>query len=162
MFEQLKGNGRVWIYTSSRALTADELALIAHELTTFLSSWAAHGKSLKAAFELIHDRIIVLAVDEDIEQATGCSIDTASQWFAALDRQLDLDLFNRLNLAFLTDDIFELVPMHQLEQAFASGRIRRDSIFFNNSVSRLNDLRSNWKIPFEQSWAFQRIRSTQA
>ena len=158
MFEALKGNGRVWIYTANRKLTPDEQANIKQQLDVFCSSWNAHGNQLTAQFDVLYDQVMVLAVDEDVEAASGCSIDQATAIFRSLDTQYSIDLFNRLNLAFLKDNRIQLVHLSDTDQAYRTGLISDDTLLLNNTLSSLHDLREQWQVRFSDSWAFRRVK----
>ena len=158
MLNELTGNGRLWIHAAQRRLSAEEQKEINAQFSEFLKGWAAHGKSLKASFEILYDQLLILAVDEGFEQATGCSIDSSVQVVRAVDQRYDLDLFNRLNLTFLEDGAIRIVPMFELNKAYQQGLIDAESIFLDNSISSLTAFRNNWQLPFKDSWAFKKIK----
>ncbi|MBT8326228.1 MAG: ABC transporter ATPase [Bacteroidia bacterium] len=158
MFQNLKGNGRVWIHAANRALTPSEVSTIKSKFTQFCASWDAHGNSLLAEFEIAHNQILILAVDEDHESASGCSIDKATEVFRAIDEKFQLDLFNRMNLTFLSNDEIRIVQMMDINQAYHSNIIKDSTTFLDNTVSLLVDFKSRWEVPFSQSWAFRKVK----
>jgi hypothetical protein len=158
MFPALHGNGRVWIYVSNRALSENEQKAIKEDLSTFCKSWAAHGNQLAADFDVFHNQLLVLAVDENVEAATGCSIDKATAIFQEIDANLHLDLFNRVNLTFVKAGGIRIVKMQDINQAFHSGVITADSLFLDNTISSLSELRERWEVPFKDSWAFRKVK----
>ena len=162
MFPALKGNGRIWIYVANRPLTETEQMAIRVELVAFCASWAAHGNQLSADFDIFHNQIFVLGVDEQVEAASGCSIDKATAIFQQIDGQLELDLFNRMNLTFLDNDAIRIVKMQEINQAYISGLISDETIFLDNTISVLSDLRSKWHVPFNDAWAHKKIKSVTA
>ncbi|MFY0644107.1 MAG: hypothetical protein JXR19_06545 [Bacteroidia bacterium] len=157
MFSELKGNGRVWIHTSNRALNETEQEQIKNQFNSFLSQWAAHGQQLKGNFDIFYNQVLVLAVDEDFESATGCSIDSAFQIFKNVDANLDLQLFDRLNLAFLIADELKIIRLAELNTAYQAGLLNDESILLDNSIAELDALRSKWKLRFKDSWAFKKV-----
>jgi hypothetical protein len=48
-------------------------------LQAFLENWAAHGTSLVSLISK-YNRFIILAVDQDVQSATGCSIDASVEF----------------------------------------------------------------------------------
>ena len=158
MFPALQGNGRVWIYVSNRALSENEQKAIKEDLSTFCKSWAAHGNQLAADFDVFHNQLLVLAVDENVEAATGCSIDKATAIFQEIDANLHLDLFDRVNLTFVKAGGIRIVKMQDINQAFHSGVITADSLFLDNTISSLSELRERWEVPFKDSWAFRKVK----
>ena len=163
MFPKLTGNGRVWIYVSKRALQTEEITAIKQKLAVFGSTWEAHGKPLQSAFDVLYNQILVLAVDEEVESATGCSIDKALAVFQEIESTYSLDLFNRMNLTFVKpDETLRLVAMNEINQAYLSGLINNDTVFLDNTLAKLSDIRTRWQVPFQSSWAFRKIKTTAA
>ena len=162
MFPSLQGNGRIWIYAANRKLTDAEIAETKARLAEFCSSWAAHGNQLAAEFDVFHNQLLVLGVDEQVEAATGCSIDKATAIFQQIDTDLQLDLFNRMNLTFVTADGIRIVRMQEINQAYQAGLITNETLFLDNTISVLSDLRARWQVPFKDSWAFRKVKSVTA
>ena len=162
MFPTLTGNGRIWIYVANRPLSEIEQMAIKVELAEFCASWAAHGNQLTADFDIFHNQLLVLGVDEQVASATGCSIDKATAIFQKVDSDLQLDLFNRMNLTFLHNEGIRIVKMQDINQAYISGLIKDDTVFLDNTISILSDLRERWQEPFKASWAYRKVKSLTA
>ncbi|MGB0849678.1 MAG: ABC transporter ATPase [Bacteroidia bacterium] len=160
MISSLSGDGRIWIYVAKRTLNDSEVSQIKSKLADFCSSWAAHGNQLSAGFEVYYNQILVLAVDENVAPATGCSIDSANATFQEIETEMGLDLFNRMNLAFVDDERVRLIKMNDLNQAYRSGLINEDSRFLDNTISTLADFRERWEVRFDTAWAYKRIKVT--
>ncbi len=158
MFQDLKGNGRVWIHAANRVLTPDEQAVIKNKFAQFCANWDAHGNSLLAQFEVAYDQLLILAVDEDHESASGCSIDKATAVFKDIDAAYNLDLFNRMNLTFLKEDKIRIVQLSDINQAYHSGLIADNTQFLDSTVSSIADFKQRWKVPFSESWAFRKVK----
>ena len=86
-FETLPEESKVWIYQSNRKFTDEEFAAIETDLKTFVENWAAHGTGLEASFELKYNRFIILAVNQENQIATGCSIDSSVQFIQSLEQK---------------------------------------------------------------------------
>ncbi|MBR9860170.1 hypothetical protein GYB22_05375 [bacterium] len=158
MFSALQGNGRVWIYTASRTLTSTEESEISEKLNKFISNWSAHGKALHAGFEIYKNQIIIIAADEGFEAASGCSIDTSVQEIRNIDQIYGLDLFNRLNIPFLKEDEIQLIPMTQINEAFQSGAINKDSLILDTTIYELASIRTGLVKPLRESWLSKKIK----
>ena len=74
-FEKQPKSARVWIYQADRALKYQESRFIEKNAKAFCEQWAAHGVALKSSFKILHNRFLILAVDEQANMASGCSID---------------------------------------------------------------------------------------
>ncbi len=74
-FKSLPESSRVWIYQANRSFTDDELDQIRKEINVFIADWTAHGADLKASYEIRYKRFLILALDQSLNSASGCSID---------------------------------------------------------------------------------------
>ncbi|MDX1602129.1 MAG: ABC transporter ATPase, partial [Salinimicrobium sediminis] len=91
-FDTLPESSRVWIYQANRSFTDAELEEIEPKLQTFIQQWTAHGANLKASFEIKYKRFIILALDQKMNVATGCSIDESVRFIQQLEQDYNVDL----------------------------------------------------------------------
>lgn len=159
-FETLADSARIWIYQASRKFTETEKNTISDTLTAFTHSWVAHGNPLKTSFAILHDQFIVLAADENFNEASGCSIDSSVRVIRQLDQQFSLDLFDRTKIGFLNGEQLEMIPLHELPKALAEGRWESNSMFFNNVLSTKGQLKNGWIIPASQTWLKRYLAKT--
>ena len=99
-FDELPGHSRVWIYQSNRKFSDEEIAEIERLTKEFIENWAAHGTSLAASFVTKYNRFIIIAVNQDVQQATGCSIDASVQFIQKLEAKYQVDLLDKMNVTF--------------------------------------------------------------
>jgi hypothetical protein len=149
-FEQLPESARLWVYQSNRTFTQKEEGTISFSLTNFCNQWEAHGSPLAASFKIEFHQFVVLAVDENMHEASGCSIDSSVRVLKEIQNQLNLDLLNR-SVAFLINDKVELYSITQVKSLIASGELKEDSITFNNAVSTKKEYLKSWKIATQNS-----------
>jgi hypothetical protein len=95
--KKLPLDARVWVYQSNRILTDLDKQTILTASKQFVSEWAAHGTSLQSDVEIISDYFLVLAVDENIASASGCSIDSSVKFVKAIGKELNIDFFSRFS-----------------------------------------------------------------
>jgi len=86
----LPAHARLWVYKTARDLSHAEQNLVRDRGAAFTSSWAAHGSPLDAVVDVLHNRFVVLAVDEDQALASGCSIDKSVGFIKQLEHDLNL------------------------------------------------------------------------
>jgi len=84
-FENLPENSKIWIYQSNRKFSEAEMTEIENELKAFLENWTAHGTGLEASYLLKYNRFIIIAVNQEVQQATGCSIDSSVAFIQSLE-----------------------------------------------------------------------------
>jgi hypothetical protein len=99
-FNTLPDDSRIWIYQANRTLTEDEVSEIETKLTKFIQEWTAHGANLNAGFEIKYKRFIVIALDQERNAATGCSIDASVHFIMQLEKDYDIDLMDKMNVSF--------------------------------------------------------------
>ena len=63
-FQELPDDSRVWIYQANRPFKEEELEILKPQLDAFLKQWTAHGKDLRAGYDLPYNRFIVLGLDQ--------------------------------------------------------------------------------------------------
>lgn len=151
-FNELPPQARLWIYQASRPLTPAEQAGIAPALQEFAAEWSAHGKALEASAELLYDRFLVLASNEDVTSASGCSIDKSVHFVRELEQQLHISFFDRTQLAFLKEGEVELVAMQELKTRVAAGEIDKNTLYFDTLVTNYGDLQQAWPRPVGNTW----------
>ena len=151
-FEEMPSTARVWIYQADRQLNAEEQSLVADTAKEFLSQWAAHGSPLKSSYQLLHDKFLVISVDEGFNQASGCSIDASVALIRELESKLSLNFFDRTKVAFLLNGEIFQSSMNDIKQLISDGKINSDTITFNNLVANIDEFQKSWKVPAGESW----------
>jgi hypothetical protein len=112
--EQMPDHSRVWVYQANRPFTASETQAIQDYLAPALTQWAAHGAGLNASFEIRFQQVIVIAVDETVNAASGCSIDASTRWFKEMGANLGIDFFDR-STAVVESNQLTLIPLTALK-----------------------------------------------
>ncbi|MFY0607902.1 MAG: hypothetical protein JXR10_14380 [Cyclobacteriaceae bacterium] len=149
---QMPDHARLWVYQSNRTFSESEKAIISNYLTSFVGQWAAHGNQLAAAFSIEHGQFIVLAVDETIHQASGCSIDASVGIIRNIENEFGVTLLDRSQVAFQLGQEILLIPFNQVKAAIAEGKISSDTITFNNAVSTAEEWKNQWQQKASDSW----------
>jgi hypothetical protein len=150
--ENFDDSSRVWIYQSSRLFTMSESLQIEDLLKHFVSSWNSHGDPVKGYANLFFGQFIVLIADETGTGVSGCSTDSSVRLVKDIERMFQVNLFDRLMLAFLVKEKVQMVPFPQLPYALENDFIDASTIYFNNTVLNLQQLKNNWLVPVKSSW----------
>lgn len=152
---KISENSRVWIYQADRILNQQEVELIQTQLDGFTSQWLAHGHELLAYSEIRYNQFIILYVDEVQAGATGCSIDKSVQLMLSLEKQFNINLFDRFRIAYRDAQEIRTCNRGEFESMIKEGQITGNTIVFNNLVSTKKALDSNWEVPVKDSWHAQ-------
>ena len=87
---------RMWFYGLKQPMSLAQKSELSAIMDEFVSSWKAHGSQLAAAFRIVFDQFLIIAVDESQQQATGCSIDKSVHLLQAFGKKHGVDFFNRM------------------------------------------------------------------
>ena len=151
-FDQLPSDARVWIYTSNRKITPSDAALIDRALRDFTHEWAAHGAPLKSSYKILQDHFILLAVDEQAQGPSGCSIDTSVNVIKKIGAETGINFFDRSLVPFIIEDEVVLLRLGDLKQKYNSGVWNGQTATFNILAGTLREVRDHWIMPAEKSW----------
>lgn len=155
-WDTLPGSSRVWIYQSARALTNHELDTLVNSLDGFIRKWNTHGTNLTAGYRILHDRFVVLCVNEEDQYASGCSIDSSVKLLKDLGAEFKVDFFDRTTVIYKDKDgAFAAMSMAEFSDALAAGVLSEDTIVFNNLVSTKANLETNHETTVSKSWHAQ-------
>jgi hypothetical protein len=133
LFPNLPAHSRVWLYLADRKLDGTEVQYVNEQMQHFLSNWAAHNKKLTCDGVLLFNQYLILAVNEDIESASGCSIDSSVRFVKSLGAELNIDFFNRLNVLVIENQ--EPVIRSYFEA------VENKLHFINPMITKLEELR---------------------
>ena len=143
---------RVWIYQSSRLFLLSEVFAIEEMLKQFTDGWQSHGSPVKGYATLLYGQFIMLMADETATGVSGCSTDSSVRLMKQIEERFQVQLFDRLSLAFLVNEKVQLLPLSQLSYAFNNGFIKPETLYFNNTVPTKEEMLRNWLIPVQKSW----------
>ena len=148
---------RVWIYQSNRAFIEKEEKEINEQLYQFYAQWEAHGAPVKGWARLLFRQFIVIMADETVVPVTGCSTDSSVRIVKSLERQYDVNFFDRLMITFLKNGKAEMLPFTQIQYALDKGFINKDTLLFNNIAGNKKEIMENWLVPIGKSWLADRV-----
>ena len=107
------GDSRVWVYQSHRLFTISEALQIEEMLEGFVRDWNSHGTPVKGYANLFYGQFIILMADETATGVSGCSTDSSVRLIKDIEKKFQVQLFDRLNLAFQRDGKTQMVPLSQ-------------------------------------------------
>lgn len=151
-FDSLPEHSRIWIYQSNRKLSESEEVEIATATQAFLEDWAAHGQSLEASFQILYNRFIIIAVNQDIQAATGCSIDASVKFIQDLEKQYEIDLLDKMNVTFKLGDHIAHKSLIDFKKMAKEKAVSANTIVFNNLVNTIEEWQDFWEVPASDSW----------
>ena len=134
LFPELPDSSRIWLHLANRKLVASEEQFLKEELSLFLDSWSAHGKRLQCNATLLFSQYLIFSVDENIESASGCSIDSSVHFAKRMGSELGIDFFKRLEVLVIEENETRLLSYFDA--------VAQKVPFINPQITQLSELRS--------------------
>lgn len=151
-FDILPEESRVWIYQASRSFTEEELKEIKQKLDIFIEQWTAHGSELQSGYTIEYKRFIVIAMNQNLSMATGCSIDASVQFIQQLERDYNVDLMDKMNVSYKQGEYVAYKNLLDFKKMAKDKAVSKNTIVFNNLVNNIAEFHENWEVPASESW----------
>ena len=151
-FNTLPETSKVWIYQANRSFTEEELGEIKTQLIGFLGRWATHGKDLEASFELKYKRFIIIALNQELNNASGCSIDDLVSLIQQLEKDYNVDLLDKMNVSYKQGEFIAYKPLKDFRKMAKDKAVSKNTIVFNNLINSIAEFKENWEVPASESW----------
>lgn len=151
-FNTLPEESRVWIYQANRSFTEQELEEIQSKLNIFIENWTAHGSDLQSGYSIKYKRFIVLALNQNLNAATGCSIDASVHFIQQLEKDYNVDLMDKMNVSYKQGDYIAHKTLTDFRKMAKDKAVSKNTIVFNNLVNNIAEFNENWEVPASESW----------
>ena len=144
---------RVIIYPASRPFTAKESKAITEKIFDYLSTWAAHEKPLSSSFKIEKNQFIIITVDEEKVQASGCSMDALNGMMREIENEYQLGFFDRMKASFVQNGEVKTMKLQDFRNALKNKELPMDIEVFDFSKSTYVNFLSDFLLPLKRSWA---------
>ena len=151
-FDSLPETARIWIYQCNRSFSDSELEEISKKITLFLEGWTAHGADLNSSFEIKYKRFIVIALDQKVNAATGCSIDASVKFIQDLESTYKVDLMDKMNVSYKQGDYVAYKTLTDFKKMAKDKAVSKNTIVCNNLVNSKAEYLEFWEVPASESW----------
>lgn len=151
-FDTLPEDSKIWIYQSNRKFSDEEIQEIETELKLFLENWTSHGEHLESSFVTRYNRFIIVAVNQEVKAATGCSIDASVQLIQNLEQKYNVDLLDKMNVTFKIGEHVAFKPLLEFKKLAKEKAVSENTIVFNNLLNTLGEWKDFWEVPACDSW----------
>ncbi|TYB76190.1 ABC transporter ATPase [Bizionia myxarmorum] len=151
-FNTLPEESRVWIFQANRTFTDVEIEEITSKLDVFVENWTAHGSDLQAGYTIEYKRFIILALNQDLNKATGCSIDASVHFIQQLEKEYDVDLMDKMNVSYKQGEFVAYKTLTNFRKMAKERAVSKNTIVFNNLVNTIAEFKEHWEVPASESW----------
>lgn len=151
-FEELPLESKIWIYPTNRKLSDQEVDEISLATKDFIDNWVAHDTPLQASFVIKYNRFIILAVNQEIQVATGCSIDKSVAFIQSLEQKYAIDLLDKMNVTYKQGENITHKSLIDFKKIAKEKAVTKNTIVFNNLVNTIGEWHEYWEVPASESW----------
>jgi len=151
-FNLLPPNSKIWVYQSDRNLSKIDIELIEKEVKVFLENWSSHNKEIQSSFEVRYNRFLIIGLNENINLASGCSIDKSINFIKDLQSNLKVNFLNRLDVAYKIGNVINSISLSKFQTMIREKKLSKDSIVYNNMIDTKESYINNWETKIENSW----------
>ena len=151
-FNLLPPNAIVWIYQSDSNLSSKDVELIEKEVKLFLNNWSSHNKEIESSYEIRYNRFLIIGLNENINSASGCSIDKSVNFIKNLQSILKVNFLNRLDVAYKIGNEINSISLLEFQNMIRENKLSKDSIVYNNMIDTKKLYLNNWETTIENSW----------
>ncbi len=152
-FDQLPDSARLWIFQSSSRLSdvvAEDLQRVAE---SFVENWTAHQSALHGAVVIVDQLFLVVAVDEKITGASGCSIDKLNQFMRGREQAMNVKWFDRLLVSYKdANGNPHQLRLASIEEKLQSGELSAESLVYDTTIENVEAFRSRFISPLKNTW----------
>jgi len=106
--DTLPEDSRLWCFGASRALEDGALQSVVDSMSWFIEEWTAHRRDLRAGFDVLLGRFMVVAVDESVTGASGCSLDALMRQLRKHAGVQDTDVTVGDTLCYFPNEFYEM------------------------------------------------------
>ena len=151
--KSLKPTYKVWVYTSSSEFNAAQIEQINQLAHSFTSSWESHGDPVIGGIEILYNRFVFIYADDCDGHLCGRAQDAQVRFIKELESNLNLELLNRMNIAYkMAHKSIEVLPMTQFSALLKTIENSNDLIVYDNTVANFSDFETKWELPIAQTW----------
>ncbi len=151
-FKSLPESSRVWIYQCNRSFSEVEIEELRNSLDAFITQWTAHGADLKAGYEIRYKRFIILALDQTLNSASGCSIDASVHFIQQLEKKYEVDLLDKMNVSYKQGEFVAYKALADFKKMAMQKAVSGKTIVFNNLVTSIAEYQEYWEVSASESW----------
>ena len=96
--------------------------------------------------------VIILAVNQEVQMATGCSIDKSVEFIQSIEKEYAVDLLDKMNVTFKLGEHIAHKTLIDFKKMAKDKAVTEKTIVFNNLVNSIEEWNDNWEVPAGESW----------
>jgi hypothetical protein len=157
-FENISNKSRIWIYQSNDEFNKSDIKIINEKSDEFIKNWKAHNKDLKSAYTILHNRFIVIAIDEDFNPIGGCSIDYSLRLIKDISNTINKNLLDRMTIIYRDNTLINSISLNEFKSQIKNGLFSNDILIFDTTINSKQDLLDKFEVKLSNSWLSKFMR----
>lgn len=153
-FDELPDSARLWVFGSDRSPSPTETAHLLDRMESFLEEWTAHDRSLRAGIDWREHRFLLVGLDEEEGEASGCSIDALYDQVRRLGEELGVEMLDS-GRVWLEDSQGRIRCLDRSDfgRLADAGEVGPETVVFDLTADRVAEVREGqWRRPAGDSW----------
>lgn len=154
-FDALPDDARVWCFGAEPEPGPRETAHLLDSMQEFVERWTAHRQELNAGVTWLHQRFLLVGLDESRTGASGCSIDALMRHLTELERETGVGLTDASPVWFRDGEgRIRSVTRAEFREFARTGAVGGDTPVFDLTESVLGSIRATGGLerPAAVSW----------
>lgn len=151
-FNELPDAAKVWVYQSSDKLNDAQKKIILDLSEDFLDEWESHGIPVQGSVDVLNNLFIRVSAFTNEASMCGRAQDAQVKLAKELEGELNVELTNRMLLAFSIEGENKIVHMNDVPDLVKAGEIKKTTPFFNNLIQSKKEYKEGWETKAEDSW----------
>lgn len=151
-YEEISDLGKVWIYPSNRKFYQNEIEEVKKDIKNFLKDWKGDDENINISYRFLHNRFIVIVVDDNNNILTTKDIDESVSFILKLQNKYNIELLDRMNVCFKQGEFIQYKDLKEFKSLLKNRAITKNTIIFDNLISNNHDFKNYWEISIEDSW----------
>jgi len=107
---------------------------------------------LYSGYEVKYKRFIVIGLNQNLNNATGCSIDASVHFIQQLEKEYNVDLMDKMNVSYKQGEFIAYKSLTDFRKMAKDKAVSKNTIVFNNLVANKAEYLENWEVPANESW----------
>jgi len=151
-FEEIPETGRIWIFSSEKPLDQNDQSKIREKLEPFLERWKSEGKLFQSGFEIRENRFLIVGGNDTGFSLSGCTMDALQKFISKIGEELGSDFTTVPRFCFRSGDEIKVLSQAQFKDEILKGVINKDTIVFDNTIIKVNELQNSFEKRLQDSW----------
>ena len=154
-FNELPDTASLYIFGVVEPFNTKQLSLLHDHMSRFSEQWAAHKKEVTAGWDMRYERFILIGVDENVTELSGCSKDSMANALRQYSSESGAVVSTGSSQIFYRNELNEIQCVSRDEfKSLANGSIiDEDTIVFDLTIQTISEFRQGkWELPVKEAW----------